>query len=239
VAVWVKGSDKPYIQKLTLRSKSSQSLRVFVPGKPQAVLLDPYTDLFRKLDPREVPSSISQSYGAPTAVAVFSKQEAKPLRTAYMQFANKLRMLTKTFDDTTYLPAPKAALWLFGKDNGVAQSLKPALKQFEVTFKENGITIEGKTFTWKDHSFVFTVPHPHDPARSATWIIADDPASVPGLIRKLPHYGKYGVLVFAGEAPTNVHKGTWPAQRVGLMKIFQPGNYKLPKRPPLVAFKPK
>ena len=99
--------------------------------------------------------------------------------------------------------------------------------------------IEGKKFAWKDHNFVFTVPHPHDPTRSATWIIADDPASVPGLIRKLPHYGKYGVLVFKGQEPTNVHKGTWPAQRIGLMKIFQPGNYKLPKRPPLVPFKPK
>jgi hypothetical protein len=239
VAVWVEGSDKPHIQNLTLQSKSNQTLRVFVPGKPQAILLDPYTDVFRRLDPREAPPSIGQSYGAPTAVAVFSKQEAKPLRQAYMQFVKKLRTPTKQFDDTTYLPAPKAALWLFGKDNRVAQSLKPALKQFGVTFQKDRVTVEGKTFEWKDHSFVFTVPHPHDPTRSATWIIADDPESVPGLIRKLPHYGKYGVLVFAGQEPTNVHKGTWPAQRVGLMKIFQPGNYKLPKRPPLVPFKPK
>jgi hypothetical protein len=239
VAVWVEGSDKPHIQNLTLESKSSQTLRLFVPGKPQAVMLDPYTDLFRKLDPHEAPTRIGQSYGAPTAVAVFSKQEAKPLRTAYTQFANKLRIPTKTFDDTTYLPAPKAALWLFGKDNGVAQSLIPALKHFEVTFQKDRVTIEGKTFAWKDHSFVFTVPHPHDPTRSATWIITDNPESVPGLTRKLPHYSKYSVLVFKGGEPTNVHKGTWPAQRLGLMKIFQPGNYKLPKRPPLVDFKPK
>ena len=104
---------------------------------------------------------------------------------------------------------------------------------------KNGVSIEGKTFVWKNHSFVFTVPHPHDPARSATWIISDNPKSVPGLIRKLPHYGKYGYLVFEGKAPANVLKGTWPAQRIGLTKNFQPGNYKLPKRPPLVAFKPK
>jgi hypothetical protein len=239
VAVWTEGSNKPHIQNLTLESKSSQTMRLFVPGKPQAVMLDPYTDLFRKLDPREAPTRIGQSYGAPTAVAVFSKQEAKPLRTAYTQFANKLRMPTKTFDDSTYLPAPKAALWLFGKDNGVAQLLKPALKQFEVTFQKDRVTIEGKTFAWKDHSFVFTVPHPHDPTRSATWIITDNPESVSGLTRKLPHYSKYSVLVFKGREPTNVHKGTWPAQRLGLMKFFQPGNYKLPKRPPLVDFKPK
>jgi hypothetical protein len=239
VAVWVEGSEQPQIQNLKLESKSSQTLKLFVKGKPQAVMLDPYTDLFRKLDPREAPTRIGQSYGAPTAAAVFPRQKANPLRTAYAQFAHKLGKPMQVYDDTTYLPTPNAALWLFGRDNRVAESLKPALKQFEVTFQKDRVTIEGKTFAWKDHSFVFTVPHPHDPTRSATWIIADDPASVPGLIRKLPHYSKYGILVFKGEAPTNVHKGTWPAQRIGLMKIFQPGNYKLPKRPPLVPFKPK
>jgi hypothetical protein len=239
VAVWVQGSDKPVIKNLTLGSKSSQTLRLFVKGKPRSVLLDPYTDLFRKLDPREAPPSIGQSYGAPTAATVFPRQKANPLRKAYAQFAHKLGKPIKIFDDTTYLPTPNAALWLFGRDNRVAQSLKPTLKQLEVTFKENGVMIEGKTFAWQDHSFVFTVPHPHDPERSATWIIADHPDSIPGLIRKLPHYGKYGVLVFEGKAPTNVHKATWPAQRLGLMKIFQSGDYKLPKRPPLVPFKPQ
>jgi aminopeptidase N len=239
VAVWVEGSNLPHIQNLMLESKARQELRLFVKGKPQAVMLDPYTDVFRKLDPREAPTSIGQSYGAQTAVAVFSRKEMKPLRKAYSQFAEKLGRPTITFDDTTYLPAPNAALWLFGKDNDVAQSLKPSLQHREVHLNKDGVSIEGKTFAWQDHSFVFTVPHPHDPARSATWIITDNPDSVPGLIRKLPHYGKYGFLVFEGKAPTNVLKGTWPAQRIGLMKTFHPGSYKLPTRPPLVAFKPK
>lgn len=239
VAVWVEGSDKPHIQNLMLEPKSSQTMRLLVKGKPQSVLLDPYYNLFRKLDPREAPTSIGQSYGAQAVVAILSRRETKPLRQGYAQFVRKLGKPTKQFDDTTYLPVPKAALWLFGRNNNVAESLKPALKQLEVTFKESGVTIEGKTFAWKGHSFMFTVPHPHDPERSATWIIADGPESIPGLTRKLPHYGKYGVLVFEGNAPTNVHKATWPARRIGLMKTFQPGNYKLPKRPPLVTFKPK
>ncbi len=239
VAMWVEGSDAPVIKNLKLKSKSRQELRLFVKGKPRAVMLDPYYDVFRKLDRRETPPSIGQSYGAPTAVAVFSKRETSPLKKAYTQFTENLGKPAKQFDDTTYLPAPNAALWLFGKDNRVAQSLQPALNRWQVDFKKGGVTIEGKTFPWKDHSFVFTVPHPHDPSRSATWIITDRPDSVPGLIRKLPHYGKYGVLVFEGKAPTNVHKDTWPAGRAGLMKVFKEGKYTLPKRPPLVDFKPK
>ncbi|MDH5763506.1 MAG: M1 family aminopeptidase [Nitrospinota bacterium] len=239
VAVWMEGDDKPQIQNLKLESKSHQELRLFVKREPKAVMVDPYYDLFRKLDPREAPSSIGQSYGAPAASVVFPQKETKPLRSAYEQFSQHLDKPVKTFDDTTYLPAPNAALWLFGKDNAVAQSLKLALGQFEISFQKDGIAIEGKTFEWENNSFVFTVPHPHDPNRSATWIIADDPESIPGLIRKLPHYGKYGALVFQGKAPTNVYKNTWPAQRIGLMKTFQPGRYKLPKRPPLVPFQPE
>ena len=87
VAVWVEGSDKPHIQNLALESKSRQELRLFVKGKPQAVMLDPYTDVFRKLDPREAPTSIGQTYGAQSAVAVYARQESTPLRKAYSQFA--------------------------------------------------------------------------------------------------------------------------------------------------------
>lgn len=239
VAVWVEGSDKPIIKNLQLESKSSQEVRLFVPGEPRAVMLDPYYDVFRKLDPREAPASIGQSYGAQAAAAVFSQQEKKPLRKAYGQFAQQLGKPTTSFDDTTYLPAPNAALWLFGRNNAVAQSLKPALNKKQVDFNKDGITIEGQSFAWQDHSFVFTVPHPHDATRSATWIITDHPESIPGLMRKLPHYGKYGALVFKGTAPTNVFKGTWPAERVGLMKVFQKGTFQLPPRPPLVDFQPK
>ena len=34
-------------------------------------------------------------------------------------------------------------------------------------------------------------------------------AAIPGLARKLPHYGKYSYLLFEGEEPTNVAKGEW------------------------------
>ena len=34
--------------------------------------------------------------------------------------------------------------------------------------------------------------------------------AVPGLLRKLPHYGKYSYLVFEGDEPVNIEKGQWP-----------------------------
>jgi hypothetical protein len=43
------------------------------------------------------------------------------------------------------------------------------------------------------------------------WLAASDPAALPGLARKLPHYGKYSFLVFTGSAPDNQAKGQWPS----------------------------
>ncbi len=40
--------------------------------------------------------------------------------------------------------------------------------------------------------------------------MVDPPAAFPGVIRKLPHYGKYSYLAFAGDEPTNTVKGQWP-----------------------------
>ena len=72
-----------------------------------------------------------------------------------------------------------------------------------------------------------------------TWVIVGNKESIPGLMRKLPHYGKYGYLVFEGDAPDNRNKGTWPSNPAGLQKVFQEGVPRLlPEQTPLVAFKP-
>lgn len=235
VAVWRKGTDSPEILSINLQGESSQTQTVIVNTKPQAVLIDPYHDVFRRLDRREVPPSIGQTYGAASAVAHLPKKDS--LLAGYKTFSASLGENIKFISGGDSLPANRT-VWLFGKDHPLAQKLLPYLKQRDVIISRKGITIEGKTFPFADHSFMFTLPHPENPAHSITWIVAGSAPAVPGLIRKLPHYGKYGFLVFEGDAPTNRLKGTWPAERGGLMKTFQPGDYKIPPRASFMTAKP-
>jgi hypothetical protein len=44
-------------------------------------------------------------------------------------------------------------------------------------------------------------------------VASDRVGALPGLARKLPHYGKYGYLGFEGPEPTNVAKGEWLVAR--------------------------
>ena len=237
VAVWVEGKNEPHIENLALEQKEQQTLRLFVAEKPRAVLLDPYYDVFRKLDRREVPASIGQTYGAKSAQAVLPTDD--DMKSGYEKFAQALgaEVVVRNANDGA---SPTAgALWIFGRNNPMAAAMRNTLEKYGVVFGAEEIRIDGKTFPWQDHSFVFTVPHPDHPNHSATWLIADSTESLPGLQRKLPHYGKYGALVFKGTAPDNQFKSTWPAQRTGLLKTFTPGDTFLPSRPPLVNFKPE
>ena len=52
--------------------------------------------------------------------------------------------------------------------------------------------------------------HPDNPEQALAWVAADNLAALPGLGRKLPHYGKYSYLVFRDGR--NVAKGTWPIE---------------------------
>lgn len=53
--------------------------------------------------------------------------------------------------------------------------------------------------------------HPGNAAKAIAWLTLDDVAAAAGLARKLPHYGKYSWLSFAGDEPANVAKGEWSA----------------------------
>ena len=242
VAIWTAGTAIPQIKVLDMTEKTITA-SFLLTKKPGRVLIDPYTEVFRKLDRKEVPPAIGQTYGSPLPARIMPTQGDFPdVLMGYHEFAQSLvkdsNVMGPLLNDDKSNTVPNGSLWVFGRTNSYARRLKPQLENYGVKLNENDVVIEGKTFAWKDHSFVFTLQRPGGQEGSVTWIIASSGESIPGLIRKLPHYGKYGVLVFKGNEPENKLKGTWPFQPSGLMKTFHPGNYTLPPQTPLVDYKP-
>ena len=114
------------------------------------------------------------------------------------------------------------------------KEINSQLSQYDVKINKQGITLEGSYFKWENHSFVFALSHHNFDNKQMVWLVSPSKKSIPGLIRKLPHYGKYGYLVFKGNEPENVAKGTWPSSRVGLDHAFTKGTYPLFPKAPLV-----
>ena len=62
----------------------------------------------------------------------------------------------------------------------------------------------------KTGSVVYSIPNPGNKELTLTFVGTNMAEAVPGLVAKLPHYGKYGYLGFSGNAPTNKLKGELP-----------------------------
>ncbi len=214
VAVTLEGRDEAYQTTFRLDTKRL-GVEIQVPGRPLRLDVDPEFDLFRRLDRNEIPPALSQMFGAEKVLAVLPAAAEESLREAYRQLADSWATSHDgPFDiqwdtDVEELPTDRA-VWIMGWDNRFRTALAPALNGYRAAATDQGVTI-GRTDLSRDrHSVVLTVRHPADPALALGWIATDRVAALPGLGRKLPHYGKYSYLGFEGDEPTNVAKGEWP-----------------------------
>ena len=104
----------------------------------------------------------------------------------------------------TALPKDRA-VWLLGRDNKFASAI------FGKVLADSAaeIKIDGESMPLPGHSVILTERHPGNMEKAIGWIFGDPLSAMPGLGRKLPHYGKYSYLGFDGTEPVNVLKGQW------------------------------
>ncbi len=230
VAIWTSGTKVAEIHYVELDAER-QDFNFRLSAEPVAVRLDPYNDVFRQLGAEEAPASLGQTYGAQTVTALLQERE----KLSYWKFAQSVAKRVFTGDEN----APEGSLWVFGRHHPMGKAFIEQLEKSGIILTERGVQIHDKSYIWSNHSFVFTLPRTDQRKGIMTWVIAGNAESVPGLMRKLPHYGKYGYLVFEGSAPDNREKGIWPSNPVGLQKVFKGGHPRLlPQQKPLVSFKP-
>ncbi len=60
----------------------------------------------------------------------------------------------------------------------------------------------------EDHAVIVAAHRDHN-GPILVWLGENNPAALPDLARKLPHYGSYSYLAFQGNEPTNIVKGQW------------------------------
>ncbi|UCG38423.1 MAG: M20/M25/M40 family metallo-hydrolase [bacterium] len=228
VTVRGKGAAHPAVLEMT---RKEQTFVLNVQGRPLRVDVDPQFDLFRRLDRRETPPALTMAFGAEKALVVLPSGAAPALLESYRGLAQFLsragpgavRVVLDT--DLPSVPAD-ASLWVLGWENRMLEKILPAFSPYGVEVKAGPGTVDlvaqvPTRLARAEGAVVMAGRHPGNADLAVLWIADDNPASHPGLARKLPHYHKYSYLAFAGDEPENVLKGRWPVVDSPLTRILE------------------
>jgi hypothetical protein len=189
-----------------------QRFTLAVDAAPARIDVDPEYDVFRRLDPAELPPALSGAFGAARRVIVLPSQAPPALRTAYAALAEAWKTPgTEVVSDAELARgSPGKAVWVLGWENRLRGVVADGLAAYGAALSERELRTRGTVLQRASHAAVVVVRSPADAAQVVAFLGADRAGALPGLGRKLPHYGKYSLLGFEGDEPANTAKDTWP-----------------------------
>jgi hypothetical protein len=238
VPVYLTLPSSPEAVRRTVRlTAARQRFSLPVDEAPSRLDVDPEFDLFRRVDPAELPPALSGALGAPRRVLVLPSSAPAPLAAAYRALAEAWKGPGVEVVTDAVLPRlpPGKSVWILGWENRLRPAVAEALAPHGAALGERELRAGKLVLARADRAVVAAVRSPADPAQTVAFVGADRPAALPGLARKLPHYGKYGLLGFEGDEPTNVAKATWTALTSPMAAgLAGPGPL-----PPRAAFPPR
>jgi hypothetical protein len=232
MAVSLDGVSKAHPLVLDLTERV-QRFEFELPAKAVRVDLDPDFDLFRRLDRSEIPPTLGELFGA-DKVLIILPQPGAGWEALAATWSKEGQVEVASEGDIEALPADRA-VWILGATNRWRTAVANA-----TTVTDEEIVLDRVRLPRSGHSFAYVSRHPGNPELSVGCIGGEVPAALPGLARKLPHYGKYSYLAFEGDEPSNVAKGVWPATESPLVALLREGARRasLPTRQPLARLAP-
>ncbi|MCH7964368.1 MAG: M20/M25/M40 family metallo-hydrolase [Bacteroidetes bacterium] len=240
-------TESDFVKEIVEMNSREKSYVVTVSNKPVKIDIDPEFDLFRRLHYNEIPPALSTAYGSDKVLVILPSGEDETAFESYETLANKwLEEKPDKFEiiydnEIKTIPTDKA-VWVFGWNNEYKILIQYGVSDYNIQLNDNSVDIDKKTLGRENNSFIVSVRNPNNPEEVVVWLTIGNKDAVPGLVRKLPHYGKYSYLVFEGDEPANIEKGQWQVVNSPLSKILVTGKEivlpKIPNREPLAKLQP-
>ena len=212
-------------------NEREQNFQISLKNKPLKLVVDAQYDVFRVLNPNEVPPTLSKIWGSKENVIVLPHLTSKSQNLIYMNFAVDWKKVDNDNFDIIYdkdineLPKGKT-VWVVGFENKFASIVDKQLNQYNSSVIADSVMFQGKKISKRGNAFVLTLFEKDDVNKQSIFIAFDNEKASAGLIRKLPHYGKYSYLAFDGDDPTNIAKGQWDVVNSPLVKVFDEAGRK-------------
>ena len=205
-------SSAQAVRRTVYLAQPRQRFTLAVDEVPARLDVDPEYDVFRRVDAAELPPALSGAFGATQRMIVLPSSAPPELRAAYAALAQSWAIAgTEIVTDAELERIPPGkAVWILGWENRLRGVVAEAVTAYGAALGERELRLGRTTLSRATHAVVVVARNPADAAHVVAFVAADRPAALPGLGRKLPHYGKYSLLGFEGDEPANVAKETWP-----------------------------
>ena len=233
--------ENDVLKKTVRLDKREQSFAIELKQNPIKIAVDPQFDVMRRLSAEEIPPALTKAFGSKKVICVLpssSEFNESYKRIAESWIKNKSGEIV--YDNELHKPPKDAAVWIFGFENKFVSAINNSLKKYSSAIYSDSVIIDGKKLDTQNKSFVLAIRNPQNENNVAVWLALKNENATAGLIRKLPHYGKYGYLAFEGDEPTNIYKGAWQSVNSPLVYRFEQTetHAKPPKEKALAYLKP-
>ncbi len=236
-------TDKGTKQYTISMDNKTQNYSLAVDGTVLKVQIDPHFDVFRRLDARESPPAFTKAFGADKTTIILPAKSNKRY-TLYQGLANKWskekadKFEIIAQENIKTLPINQAIM-ILGLDNKFATVVNNVLKQYDSSINSAHVNYGKRNLKTANNSFFIALANPNNAKQTITLLSIGNNGAVDGLVRKLPHYGKYSYLAFEGDEPSNIAKGTWQITDSPLIYAFDKNAVvKLKKRQALAQLAP-
>jgi hypothetical protein len=242
IALFYEGEQEPQIYNIGL-SQKLEGVMANDYDQLNAVLVDPYFDVFRTLDREETPPTIGELFGASEIAFVLPVDNRQQWAAMAEAFSEGVQAQILFADELEELPGDRS-VWVLGRNNRFASMVTDSATLYGAAETASGYSLAGEQAEYADRSSVIIARHPANPELALGLIHIDDMVALPGMIEKLPHYGRYSYLSFFGDEPSNDISGIW-ASPESPMQWVKPGfsgeiNWdNLPAEQPLAILPPE
>ncbi len=218
IAIYLENNEEVYLIKENMGERVKKCTYTF-DSRPLKVSVDPQFNIMRTLQRSEVPSTLSQLFGASKAVIILPKDSK--LTDDYLSLAEfwketqaaqgkELKIIYDT--DLDEIPSD-APVWVAGFENKFYDKVKINEQYQNFLSDDDNAKVVSLT---RENTLVYAIPNSSAPEHNIGFIGTNLPGAMMGLSRKLLHYGSYGYLGFEGVASNNVLKGVFPILNSGM-----------------------
>lgn len=191
--------------------------------EPVRVDVDPYYDVMRKLDKKEVPATLSGMLGAKEWTVVIPVED-----TLYESYKKLAQMWVRMFgargkkieiiDDADLVQLPiDHSVWVLGRSNKFNKKIKSD-QHLATALGDSELQIINTCE--QEKVFVYTISNPDNMDYNVGYLSASGTASIMAFSSKLMHYGNYSYLGFENGSMENVLKGIFPVSNSPLSRIL-------------------